>query len=86
MGHCLGSASTDKYDHDMIMLLLRVGKYPGSGLVLCHVPINEYRELTVLPEEAPIRVQGKIAKVDGGTVTLNDAKLFFPQTSCIVEE
>ncbi|MDP2224455.1 hypothetical protein [Nitrosomonas sp.] len=53
-------------------------KYPHPVFVWCDVKLDEYRELTVLPEKAHIRINGTITEVSLPSVRLDNASLAFP--------
>lgn len=65
---------------DLVQLFLRAKKgpnpgYPYSIFVSCNVKLNDYRELALLSEGAPIRVNGVIEKATSTSIDLADARL-----------
>ncbi len=52
-------------------------KYPYPVYVWCNVKLDEYRELTVLPEKAHICINGTLTKVSSTSVSLDNASLTF---------
>ncbi|MGD0237480.1 MAG: hypothetical protein ABSC55_23490 [Syntrophorhabdales bacterium] len=57
---------------------------PGPGRIdrllyqiLCQVALDDYRELSVLPDGARMRIEGEIAKADKWDVELSKVKLYF---------
>ena len=48
--------------------------YRGRA-VLCEVPEDEYRELSILPEDTPIRVSGEITEASSFDVKLTNVRL-----------
>jgi len=74
--------SATKINNNTISLLLATSLKGDLRLFIirCEVPLNEYRELGILPAESKIRIQGEIAKVDAFVIDLTKVKLFFLDT------
>ena len=53
-------------------------KYPYPVYVWCDVKLDDYRELTILPKKAHIRIIGTLTKVSSMSVSLDNARLIFP--------
>lgn len=62
---------------DMVKLMLTTEKKMSLSAIHCEVPLNQYREISVLPEGTRIRIQGKIETAERYHVYLTDARLFF---------
>lgn len=51
------------------------------GLISCEVPLDKYKELAYLKKESPVTVQGVIEKAGKNSVILENAELFFTETT-----
>jgi hypothetical protein len=73
----LKSASKDA--EGIVTLWLSPGPVASHRLytILCQVALDDYRELSILPEGAHMRVEGEIAKADTWDVELSNVKLYF---------
>lgn len=70
--------SAKKGKNNTVSLLLATDLRGSIGIISCEVPLNEYRELSIFPDDTKIRIQGEIAGVDNIGADLINVKLFFP--------
>lgn len=63
------------------IVTLRLSPGPAAShrlyTILCQVALDDYRELSILPEGAHMRIEGEIASADVWDVELSDVKLYF---------
>jgi hypothetical protein len=73
-------SSASKEGGNSVRLSLSAGKGMDTNSLLkifCNVSLHDYKELAILREGAPIRLFGKITKVDEWYVELAEAQLTF---------
>jgi hypothetical protein len=72
--------AAEKREKGMVSLHLDFGpQHPG--IVSCEVPLDEYKELGILPKGAPITVIGEIERVDRPSVRLINVQLLIHRNS-----